>query len=396
MVDNDRWLLPEGIDEILPPEAERHERVRRRLLDQFSGWGYELIMPPLVEYLESLLTGTGNDLDLRTFKLTDQLNGRLMGVRADITPQAARIDANRLHREVPTRLCYLGTVLHTRPQVHGGSRAPMQVGAELYGHGGPEADIEVLTLMVETLRAAGLEAVHLDLGHVGIFRGLARAARLDSPTEQALFDALQRKAKPEIGALLRDGAVDGRYVPMLAALADLHGGDAVLDEAGRLLADAGREVADALANLRRVAAAAARLPGVTLHFDLAELRGYHYHTGVVFAAVVAGQGQAVAQGGRYDDIGHVFGRARAATGFSADLRGLLAMLADDTPPIRGIFAPCVEDPVLDREVATLRAAGRRVVRELPGQTGGALEMGCDQELVRCEAGWRLAALTREG
>src|SRR5512139_46050 len=377
MLQNDRWLLPEGIEEVLPPQAEQLEVLRRRLLDLFHVWGYKLVIPPFIEYLESLLTGTGNDLDLQTFKLTDQITGRLMGVRADMTPQVARIDAHQLKRDVPSRLCYLGTVLHTRPKGHGATRSPLQVGAELYGHSGIESDIEILRLMVETLRCVGLGKVYLDLGHVGIYRSLMRQLNVDMADEAILFDALQRKAQPEITEWLKHIKLPPNSSGMIAALADLHGDLGVLSEARRVLADAGADVKATLDNLEAIAKAASDLPNVELHFDLAELRGYHYHTGVVFAAFVPGQGQAIAQGGRYDDIGRVFGRARPATGFSTDLKHLLSLVPAQTGALRGIFAPGDSDPVLDQMIAALRGQGERVIRALPGQQGDALAMGCD-------------------
>jgi len=391
---NDRWLLPEGIEEMLPPQAEQLEATLRRLLDLFKSWGYELVMPPFIEYLESLLTGTGNDLDLQTFKLTDQLTGRLMGLRADMTPQAARIDAHSLKREVPTRLCYMGTVLKTLPPTHGGNRTPMQVGAELYGHAGVESDAEVLRLMVKTLHTAGIEHIYLDLGHVGIFRGLAQQANLDSECEARLFDALQRKAKPEIAELLAEKALPSALHKMLESLADLHGDEAVLDRAASILAEADEPVRQALDNLRQIAATASRLPGTSVHFDLAELRGYNYHTGAVFAAFVPGQGQAIAQGGRYDDIGKVFGRARSATGFSTDLRTVLSLVAAKPQEVRGIFAPCEDDAALAECIDALREAGERVIQALPGQQGGAAEMGCDRELVLRDGRWQPVAVKK--
>jgi ATP phosphoribosyltransferase regulatory subunit len=387
-MENDRWLLPEGIEEILPPRAEQLEATLRRLLDMFKSWGYELVMPPFIEYLESLLTGTGNDLDLQTFKLTDQMTGRLMGIRSDMTPQVARIDAHCLKRVVPTRLCYMGTVLKTLPPTHGGNRSPMQVGAELYGHAGVESDVEVLRLMVKTLHTAGLEHVYLDLGHVGIFRGLAQQAHLDAETEARLFDALQRKAKPEIVELLAEKSLPASLHKMLESLADLHGDASVLDTAASVLAEADGAVQQALENLRQIASLAADLPGTSVHFDLAELRGYHYHTGVVFAAFVPGQGQAIAQGGRYDDIGKVFGHARPATGFSTDLKTVLSLVDANSPEVRGIFAPCMEDAALTQVIDELRESGERVIQALPGQTGGALEMGCDRELVLKNGSWQ--------
>lgn len=390
---NERWLLPEGIEEVLPEGAWRLELLRRRLLDLFSAWGYELVLPPFIEYLDSLLVGTGNDLDLQTFKLTDQLSGRMMGVRADMTPQVARIDAHHLKRVTPTRLCYLGTVLRTRPEGHGGTRSPLQVGAELYGHAGIESDAEVLRLMIATLRAAGLDGLYLDLGHVGIFRGLAHQAGLTPTQEAHLFDALQRKSRPDIVALLAGLTLEDAMRGMLLQLADLNGGEETLAEARTVLAGAGPEVQAALDNLAAIAGAVRRaLPEVPLHFDLAELRGYHYHTGAVFAAYAPGSGQALAQGGRYDDIGRVFGRARPATGFSADLKTLLALSTATSPGVRGIFAPCADDPALARQVDELRARGERVVCALPGQQGDAAAMGCDRRLVLRDGHWQVAAL----
>ncbi|MCW8829849.1 MAG: ATP phosphoribosyltransferase regulatory subunit [Gammaproteobacteria bacterium] len=389
---NDRWLLPEGIEEVLPPRAEQMETTLRRLLDLLKGWGYELVMPPFIEYLESLLTGTGNDLDLQTFKLTDQLTGRLMGVRSDMTPQVARIDAHCLKRDLPTRLCYMGTVLRTLPPTHGGNRSPMQVGAELYGHAGVESDLEVLRLMVRTLHTAGIEHVYLDIGHVGIFRGLAHQANLDSETEARLFDALQRKAKPEIATLLAERDLPKGLHTMLERLADLHGDRSVLEKAASILAEADEPVHQALDNLRQIAEVAVALPGTSVHFDLAELRGYHYHTGVVFAAFVPGQGQAIAQGGRYDEIGKVFGQARPATGFSTDLKTVLSLSTAKSPEVRGIFAPCDGDAALVEAIDALREAGERVIQALPGQQGGAVEMGCDRELVLQSGGWQTVAV----
>ncbi len=392
-MENERWLLPEGIEEVLPDRAWRLELLRRRLLDLFSTWGYELVLPPFIEYLESLLIGTGNDLDLQTFKLTDQLSGRMMGVRADMTPQVARIDAHHLKRVTPTRLCYLGTVLRTRPEGHGGSRSPLQVGAELYGHGGIESDVEVLRLMLATLQGAGLEQLYLDLGHVGIFRGLARQAGLAPAQEAQLFDALQRKSRPDIDVLLARLELADEVRQMLRQLAVLNGGEEALATARTVFRRASAEVHAALDNLEAIAAVVRNvLPQVPLHFDLAELRGYHYHTGVVFAAYAPGSGQALAQGGRYDDIGRVFGHARPATGFSADLKTLLALSTANLPKVRGIFAPCAGDPALTRQVDELRARGERVVCALPGQQGDAVAMGCDRQLALRDGSWQVVVL----
>ncbi|WJW74817.1 ATP phosphoribosyltransferase regulatory subunit [Thiohalobacter sp. IOR34] len=386
----DHWLLPEGIEEMLPEAAWRAEGLRRRLLDMYRSWGYELIIPPMIEYLESLLTGTGNDLDLQTFKLTDQLSGRLMGVRADMTPQAARIDAHALKREAPTRLCYLGTVLRTRPEGFAGSRSPLQVGAELFGHLGIESDLEIIGLMLETLRVTGIDGVHLDLGHVGIFRGLAREAGLADEAEADLFDVLQRKAMPEIEALVAGFDIPAEQRSRLVALAGLHGEREVLERARQVLAGSDSGVLAALDNLSQIGAEVERRwPALPVSYDLAELRGYAYQTGVVFAAFVPGCGQEVARGGRYDQIGEVFGRARPATGFSADLKTLIALGEVPGAMTAGIFAPAQGEAGLDRAVAELRAAGERVVQALPGQCGDAAAMACDRQLVYEDGAWRV-------
>jgi ATP phosphoribosyltransferase regulatory subunit len=382
------WLLPAGIDEILPREARQLESLRRKLLDLYDSWGYELVIPPMIEYLESLLTGTGSDLDLQTFKLIDQLNGRMMGVRADMTPQVARIDARRLATEAPTRLCYMGTVLHTRPDGFAGSRSPYQVGAELYGHGGPQSDAEILCLLLETLKITGSKDVYLDLGHVGIFRDLSRRMNLAPEQETQLFDMLQRKALPEIEACLQALDVKSAFKEMLSALVNLNGDTGVLEAARRELKPAGKAVSALIDYLEEVAALLdRRMPGISLHYDLAELRGYRYQTGIVFAAFVPGHGQEIARGGRYDDIGVVFGRARPATGFSTDLRSLIKLAAPAVGRKKAVLAPASDDAGLYAAVMQLRAAGERVIYELPGQAGNAGDLGCDRKLAQKDGQW---------
>ena len=386
----ERWLLPAGIEEILPPQAQVMEGLRRDLLDLYRTWGYELVIPPFIDFLESLLTGTGHDLDLQTFKLTDQQSGRMLGVRADMTPQVARIDAHHLRRDLPTRLCYLGTVLHTRSDGFAGTRSPFQIGAEIYGHAGAESDVEIIRLVMLTLALAGIENAYLDVGHVGIYRGLARQAGLDLTGEMALFDALQRKALPEIEDLISRQGVHGEPANMLLSLAELNGEDA-LARAEAVLRSADANVKAAPAYVRRVAEELRRwLPDVPVHFDLAELRGYHYKTGVVFAAFVPGWGQEIARGGRYDDIGRVFGRARPAVGFSTDLKGLLRLGAGREARHQeadAVFAPWSADAGLQKAIARLRREGRRVVTELPGQAAGARELGCAEMLIHKEGSW---------
>ena len=313
-----KWLLPEFIEDILPSEAMRIEQLRRRILDLFFDKKYELVMPPLLEYMDSLLTGTGHDLELRTFKVVDQLSGRMMGLRADITPQVARIDAHLLNRKGVTRLCYCGSVLHTRPAGPAATREPIQIGAELYGDAGVEADVEILQLLCHALELAGVHNVRVDIGHVAVFRSIAQAAEIRGELESELFAALQKK---DVSAL-KDSTrkLDAKTRDALLLLPELYGGVEVLDLAEKKLPRLA-ELTRALGTLRKLAKAC-RFPA---SFDLAELRGYHYHTGVVFDAYCDGAGaasQPVARGGRYDEVGKAFGRARPATGFSIDLRSI--------------------------------------------------------------------------
>jgi ATP phosphoribosyltransferase regulatory subunit len=388
---NEHWLLPEGIDELLPPQAEQVELLRRQLLDLYHSWGYQLVMPPLVEYVESLLTGTGADLDLKTFKLTDQLSGRMMGLRADMTPQVARIDAHKLCSDKPSRLCYIGNVLWTRPDGFGGSRSPLQVGAELFGHDGVASDVEVLTLMLETLKAAGLPRIHFDLGHVGIYRGLVEQAGISTENEMVLFDALQRKALPEIESLIDELELDSDMADMLLALPSLSGDMSTLDDAKSRLAKGSPKVKAALENLEQIATSiASRVSDASVHIDIAELRAYHYQTGIVFAAFAPGSGTEIARGGRYNDIGRAFGRARPATGFSTDLRVLseLGSVQQGPQSIR-ILAPWNDDPELLAMVSSLRQEGRIVVQELPGQAFDMVAMECDEVIRKTDSGWRV-------
>ena len=308
-----KWLLPEFIEDILPAEAMRIERLRRTLLDLFFSRKYELVMPPLLEYMDSLLTGTGHDLELRTFKVVDQLSGRMMGVRADITPQVARIDAHLLNREGVTRLCYCGSVLHTRPAGPAATREPIQIGAELYGDGGVEADLEILQLLCQALALAGVRNARVDIGHVAVFRSIA--ADLPPELEAELFEALQKKDVPAVKELT--AKLDGKTRNALLLLPELYGGPEVLDLAEKKLPKIG-ELTRALGTLRKLARAC-KIPA---SFDLAELRGYHYHSGVVFDAYCDNVSGPVARGGRYDEVGKAFGRARPATGFSIDLRSI--------------------------------------------------------------------------
>jgi ATP phosphoribosyltransferase regulatory subunit len=390
---SDRWLLPEGIDELLPDEAHSLEDLRRRLLDLYYSWGYDLVIPPFVEFVESLLTGVGSDLDVQTFKLTDQLSGRLMGVRADMTPQVARIDAHRLRRDTPARLCYMGTVLRTQSDEFASSRSLVQIGAELYGHHGFESDVEMLSLMLETLALAGLQDVYMDIGHVGVFQGLASQAGLNQDQKNELFDALQRKSVPDISDFLASVPMDDSTRQMLMDLAWLNGDITILAEARKKLQAASDEVHQAITDITQVAEQIQNLyPGISLHCDLAEVRGIQYHTGIVFAAYKAGVGQSIAQGGRYDNIGRYFGRARPATGFSADLRSLMKWGSTSAQPKNGIFAPADSNPALQKKIKELRHSGERVVTQLTGQTGSAKDLDCDRQIVSRGGQWIIEKL----
>ncbi|MCE0732571.1 ATP phosphoribosyltransferase regulatory subunit [Halomonas sp. G15] len=387
----DRWLLPDGMDEVLPPQANRMEELRRALLDLYHRWGYDQVMPPTAEFLDSLLTGTGSDLALQTFKLTDQLTGRMMGISADVTPQVARMDAHSLKRQGPVRLCYCTNVLRATPDQHQGGRSPVQVGVELFGHAGLEADQEILNLALASLSAAGAGEIHLALGHIGIYRSLVEASGLEGDAERAMFEALELKSPGELAARVESSIDDPALAEMFMALGRLHGGVEVLDEAREAFAEAPAAVGAALEQLRALLRGVlAAHPEVSLYLDLGELRGYAYHTGMMFAAYVPGYGQALAKGGRYDDTGRAFGRARPATGFSMDLKQL-ATLALAEPPRDGIWAPA-EGEGLVETVMALRARGERVVQALPGQRTGPEEHRCDRQLVLRAGHWQAVTL----
>lgn len=382
------WLLPEYLADALPHEAAQIERLRRLLLDTFRTHGYELVMPPLLEHLDSLLTGSGTDLSLRTFKLVDQLSGRTLGVRADMTPQVARIDAHLLNRQGVTRLCYCDSVLHTLPASEAASREPIQLGAELYGYAGIEADIEAIRLMASALQKAGTPASRIDIGHVGIFRALAKAAQLDAELEASILHLLQIKDIPG----LRECCVNVAepYRSALLRLPSLYGGTELLPTAVNDL-PALPEIVAALDTLARLQRSLADLP---LSFDLSDLRGYRYHNGVVFAAYFPGFPSAVARGGRYDGVGKAFGRARPATGFSMDLREIARLsLAEFSPG--AILAPhAPENATLHVAIAALRAAGEVVVELLPGETGSE-GPACDRQLLQVDGNWVTQTIIRD-
>jgi len=375
----DRWLLPDGIGEVLPEQAMQVETLRRKLLDLYQTWGYELVIPPLMEFTESLLISANRDIDLQTFKVTDQLSGRTMGIRADITPQTARIDAHSLNRNGPARLCYAGSVLHTRPVNALASRSPIQVGAECFGIQSLQADIEIISLMLATLETTEIPQCCLSLGHVEVFRSLITDAGLSPEQSETLLALLQRKANPEIQDFLQSSQLNNSP---LAALGQLNGDESVLQKAREVFQNAPAKIMTALDELQKVAdIIRQRFPNIKIHFDLAELPGFHYHTGIVFAAYAEGAGAAVANGGRYDAVGEVFGRPRPATGFNADLKTLIRLGSKSAEAELGILACLNEDPAQWQAISALRQQGERVVCVVEGEHYDATEMKCNRQLV---------------
>lgn len=382
------WLLPEHIEDLLPRQALKLEYRRRQVLDLFQLHGYQLVMPPLLEYLESLLSGTGHDMDLKTFKLVDQLSGRMMGVRADTTPQAARIDAHLLNQQGVTRLCYAGSVLHTLPAGLNRSRQPFQIGAELYGHKGLEADIEVQQLMLDVLQALGIRELQLDIGHSAIFRTLLDEAMVPAAQVEALFHATQARDIPSLKKLTQDLP---KHADAIQALPSLYGDADVLVRAADIL-PAHPQLTHALTELEQIAAYFSRR-GITVSIDLAELGGFNYESGVAFAAYAHGAADAIARGGRYDEIGRVFGRARPATGFSLDLKSILELIHDVEATL-GILAPdpALFDEELQATINALRARGEIVVARLPGHEAHHHELNCNRELKRIAGKWEIVTL----
>lgn len=378
------WLLPEHIADVLPHEARRIEELRRFMLDAARACGYELVMPPLLEHLESLLSGTGHELDLKTFKLVDQLSGRTLGVRADTTPQVARIDAHLLNRAGLTRLCYCGPVLHTRPTGLHGSREPLQFGAETYGHAGLEADLEIQELAIDCLSRAGVQGLVVDLSDARLLRGLVESLNLSAADVEALQLSLAMKDRPALESFSLNWPDVARQG--LLALLDLYGDIDVLVKA-RAVLPAHALITAALDDLSWLAQhLAASHPGVRVGFDLADLSGHAYYSGARFAIFGQGSTDVLARGGRYDDVGAVFGRARAAVGFSLDLKTVahLVRLEGRRSAIR---APWSENPALRAEVRRLREAGDAVVYVLPGHEHDADEFDCDRELVAVDGQW---------
>jgi ATP phosphoribosyltransferase regulatory subunit len=379
------WLLPENIADVLPSEARKLEELRRVVLDNFRLYGYELVMPPMLEYLESLLTASGRDMDLRIFKLVDQLSGRTMGVRADMTTQVARIDAHLLNRNSVTRLCYAGSVLHTRPSGLHATREPLQIGAEIYGHAGLEADAEIQELALSSLALAGFTQVRLDLSHAGVLRAVIDGDLQAQKDEAALYGLLRAKDLSSLKEMTA-GYQQGTREAILA-LPGLYGDVSVIAQARKALPKVSRIAAalDELESLVKLAGDAS----VTI--DLADLSGYQYESGAMFALYVPGLPNAVARGGRYDHVGEAFGRARPATGFSMDLREL-ARLLPVAERKRSIRAPSGREPALRQKIAELRKSGEVVIQSLPGHENDQQEFDCDREIVLEKGNWILKKL----
>lgn len=380
------WDLPDFIQDALPDEAARLEELRRRLLDAFRARGYRLVIPPLIEYLDALTVGAGLDLGLCTYQLVDQLSGRTLGIRADMTPQVTRIDSHQLNREGVSRLCYCGSVLHTRPSSLTATREPLQLGAEIYGHAGLEADIEALRMLAEALRLADVPSARFEISHVGLFHALADSAGLGDATCEQAFGLLQSKDVPGLESLLAD--VENRVArEALLALPELYGGAEILEAAEARLPRM-PSVRAALDELRRLGDTLADLP---IGFDLADLRGYHYHSGLMFAAYGGGAHAALAKGGRYDYVAEHFSRARAATGFSLDLRELAR--CSPLAALEGlILAPLEKEAALQDKIAQLRGAGEAVIDALPGHEGTWKQAGCDRQLAKRDGRWTVVAL----
>jgi len=389
---NKRWLLPDGVQETLPPDALAVESLRFSILQNFHRWGYDLVMPAMIEYIDSLLTGTAHSLDTRTFALVDQLSGKQMGVRSDMTPQVARIDAHLLaddaRQQRVSRLCYCGHLLHAIGDGINSSRTPLQIGAEIFGSDSISADVEVVSLMVNTLHAVGLHNASIDIGHVGIFRSLVKNTDLDSEQENRLFDMLQRKSIPDLQAYLQQLPLSDHLSGQLCQLALLNGDISVIDEARKLYSDAGDELAATLDYLDEVVQSLQqKYPATLINCDLSELRGYSYHTGLVFAAFLPGQGREIARGGRYDDVGKVFGNARPATGFSADLLNLYQLGGAGGQFESGILVPDDDDTALAALIQQLRGAGERVVVDLTRGKNSATDQQCDRVAVQSKGSW---------
>ena len=380
------WQLPQAVDEVLPQQASELESLRRSLLDLYHAWGYELVFPPLIEFSESLLTGLGADLELLTFKLTDQMTGRTLGLRADITPQVARIDAHSYLKTGVSRLCYAGTTLHTRPKTLMASRCPIQVGAELYGEESYQADIEIIRLMIATLRAAGVGAMTIDIGHVGVYQAVFDALGI-GPEQSEIVDALNRKSMPDLASALE--GYSPQHLDWLSTLMDFHGDRSVLARAKQFFAKTVPQAAQAIESIERVMDSLDALcSNIRWYFDLSELRGLKYHTGLVFAAYADGAGQALANGGRYDNVGKIYGRSRPATGFAVDLKTLYLQGERELTASAAISAPALNDQALEQAIMRLRNEGEVVITAF----GGRHDERCTRELLYQEGTWTVSPI----
>jgi len=381
-----RWLLPEDIADVLPAQARKVETLRRAILDLYQTYGYELVAPPILEFLDSLLTGTGSDLNLQTFKLVDQMSGRTLGLRADITPQVARIDAHLLNRAGVTRLCYAGSVAHARTPVGSSAREDLQLGAEIYGCATWEADFEAITLLLKTLSIALLNKVYLDLSHAGILSGILADQKLDKETIETVYGLLQTKDRPGLSKWA--ACLPAKTTEALMALTELNGPcEEVLAKAKKVLPKHAA-IDQALADLERLVATVSTSSGLELSIDLADLRGYQYHSGVMFAVYVEKLPQPIARGGRYDHVGQAFGRSRPATGFSLDLLTLSSLSPLKVRKL-AIAAPWLEDASLSKAIAALRDSGEVVIQVMAGEKVEAAEYECDRELVKQGNSWEV-------
>ncbi len=382
-----RWLLPEDIADILPAEARKVETLRRAILDLYQSYGYELVAPPILEFLDSLLTGTGSDLNLQTFKLVDQLSGRTLGLRADMTPQVARIDAHLLNREGLTRLCYAGSIAHVRTPVGSSAREELQIGAEIYGCATWEADFEAISLLLKTLSVAGLNKVYLDLSHAGVLEGILDGQGIAKGDIETLYGLLQSKDRPRLSIWAK--SLPTKSAEALMALTELNGPCAQVLANAKQMLPKHQLIDQALAQLEKLVFATAALSSdIELSIDLADLRGYQYHSGVMFAAYVDTLPQPIARGGRYDHVGQAFGRSRPATGFSMDLL-TLANLAPVTQRRSAILAPWIDDSVLTEKIAELRLSGEVVIQVMAGDAVETAEYFCDRELVKQGSSWEV-------
>ena len=381
-----RWLLPEDIADVLPAQARKVEILRRAILDLYQTYGYELVAPPILEFLDSLLTGTGSDLNLQTFKLVDQMSGRTLGLRADITPQVARIDAHLLNRTGVTRLCYAGSVAHARTPVGSSAREDLQLGAEIYGCATWDADFEAITLLLKTLAIAGLDKVYLDLSHAGILNGILADQKLDKETTETLYSLLQTKDRPRLSKWA--ASLPAKITQALMALTELNGPCADVLAKAKTILPKHAAIDQALVDLERLVAAVSSSKGLELSIDLADLRGYQYHSGVMFAVYVEKLPQPIARGGRYDHVGQAFGRSRPATGFSLDLL-TLANLSPLKVRKLAILAPWLEDIALNKAIAALRDSGEVVIQAMAGEKVEAAEYECDRELVKQGSSWEV-------